>query len=105
MKLNEALEILKSNQYLIEKTSTEKYTDEDDLKNAGIIAESVFDGIYSSDTFEAIFNMSDESFIEFIKLCKQIRKEKKNYKPEYAYTFIANSELGEKFVKMVRMYR
>ena len=79
MNLNEALEILKSNQYLIEKTSTEKYTDEDDLKNAGIInagiiAESVFDGIYSSDTFEAIFNMSDESFTEFIKLCKQIRK-------------------------------
>lgn len=32
MNLNEALEILKSNQYLIEKTSTEKYTDEDDLK-------------------------------------------------------------------------
>lgn len=105
MNLNEALKILKSNKYLIEKTSTEKYTDEDDLKNAGIIAESVFDGIYSSDTFEAIFNMSDESFTEFIKLCKQIRKEKKNYKPEYAYSIIANSKLGEKFVNMIKMNR
>lgn len=105
MKLNEALEILKRNQYLIEKTSTEKYTDEDDLNKAGIIVENDFNGIYAADTFDAIFNMSDENFTEFIKLCRQIRKEKKKYKPEYAYTFIANSKLGEKFVKMVRMYR
>ena len=75
------------------------------LKNAGLIVESVFDGIYSSDTFAAIFNMSDESFTEFIKLCKQIRKEKKNYKPEYAYSIIANSKLGEKFVNMIKMNR
>ena len=56
------------------------------LKNAGYITESVFDGIYSSDTFEAIFNMSDETFTEFIKLCKQIRKEKKNYRLSSAYS-------------------
>ena len=75
------------------------------LKQAGIIAESVFDGIYASDTFEAIFNMSDENFTEFIKLCKQIRNEKKNYKPEHAYTIIANGKLGEKFVNMIKMNR
>ena len=75
------------------------------LKNAGLIVESVFDGIYSSDTFDAIFNMSDESFTEFIKLCKQIRKEKKNYKPEYAYSIIADSKLGEKFLNMIKMNR
>lgn len=72
------------------------------LKSAGFITENVFDGIYSSDTFEAIFNMSDETFAEFIKLCKQIRKEKKNWNPEYAYTIIANGKLGEKFVKMIK---
>lgn len=75
------------------------------LKNNGYLVESVFDGIYSSDTFEAIFNMSDETFIEFIKLCKQIRKEKKNYRQEYAYTAIANSKLGEQFVKMIKTNR
>lgn len=75
------------------------------LNNAGYITESVFDGIYSSDTFEAIFNMSDETFTEFIKLCKQIRKEKKNYKQEYAYTIVANSKLGEQFVKMIKTNR
>ena len=75
------------------------------LKDVEYITESVFDGIYSSDTFEAIFNMSDESFTEFIKLCKQIRKEKKNYKPEYAYSIVANGKLGEKFVNMIKMNR
>lgn len=39
------------------------------------------------------------------KLCKQIRKEKKNYKPEYAYSIIANSKLGEKFVNLIKMNR
>lgn len=75
------------------------------LNKAGYLVETDFNGIYAADTFDAIFNMSDESFTEFIKLCRQIRKEKKKYKPEYAYSFIADSELGEKFVKMVRMYR
>lgn len=75
------------------------------LNKAGYLVETDFNGIYATDTFDAIFNMSDENFTEFIKLCRQIRKEKKKYKPEYAYTFIANSKLGEKFVKMVRMYR
>lgn len=84
MNLNEAIEILKKNNYLME---------------------SVFDGIYSADTFSAIFNMSDETFTEFIKLCKQIRKIKQKYKDEYAYTFAANSELGEKFVDMIKNNR
>lgn len=75
------------------------------LKSAGFITENVFDGIYSSDTFEAIFNMSDETFTEFIKLCKQIRKEKKKYRQEYAYTIVANSKLGEQFVKMIKTNR
>ena len=75
------------------------------LKDVEYITESVFDGIYSSDTFEAIFNMPDESFAEFIQLCKQIRKEKNNYKPEYAYSIVANGKLGEKFVNMIKMNR
>lgn len=84
MKLREAKEILKQNDYLMEST---------------------FDGIYSADTFSAIFNMPEETFIEFIKLCKQIRKVKQKYKEEYAYTFAANGELGEKFVDMIKSNR
>ena len=49
--------------------------------------------------------MPDESFAEFIQLCKQIRKEKKNYKSEYAYSIVANGKLGEKFVNMIKMNR
>ena len=67
MNLNEALEILKSNKYLIEKTSTEKYTDEDEypeideeyFKLDKILKKELKRGQMSKQEYDFLYNRPD----------------------------------------------